>query len=339
MTIARASRVVLVAALLGGGACSSIEQVSDDLGVKRLGEKLGEALSLSPDSRGSRRGPSAPGAGALDWRCDTLVEPFELVDNAVVLARIAAERGGGPARGGAGLSNATKASIRHTNWMPLSVEKTYGENLHKQRTDIRDPGGRRWAALYKQGNEILARLVPQIPEPRPVEFRLFVTEQTEPNAEAYPGGYLYVSRGALERGEAYASFALAHEIGHVTKRHTTRELQARVVDSAATLDQLRVLMGLRGPDPSVVNRQVQSLRARFLSYSRDQESEADACAIRLIAGIPGGDARRAADAFLKELGDDPEESAVARGRLSTHPGYRERRGKIGRVLGHYARRP
>jgi predicted Zn-dependent protease len=86
-----------------------------------------------------------------------------------------------------------------------------------------------------------------------------------------------------------------------------------------------------------MNRQVQTLQARFLNYSRDQESEADACAVRMMAGIDAATARTAVAAFLKDLGEDGDGTAVARGRLSSHPSYRERKGKIDRVLAYYDR--
>jgi predicted Zn-dependent protease len=228
-----------------------------------------------------------------------------------------------------------KRAAKNMNWMPIDWEKLYGQDLHQKRTDILNPANKAAARFYKQGNDMLKQVLAQISEPHPFEFKLYVSKETQANAEAFPGGYLYISKEALNRGAEYATFALAHEIGHVTKRHTTKEIQTRIVDSITTFDDLRKLMVARNASPATVLSYGRFLHGLFLNYSRDQETQADACAVHMMARIPGFDVRKATDAFLKALREDQHDGAGARGHVSTHPSYPERKQRIERLLAHY----
>ena len=69
-----------------------------------------------------------------------------------------------------------------------------------------------------------ARLVATVNDPRwPFSFK--IADQEEPNAFAIPGGGIYVSRGllALVNREDELAGVLAHEMMHVTERHSARE--------------------------------------------------------------------------------------------------------------------
>ncbi len=278
-----------------------------------------------------------------DVRCDTLVEPFELTNNLVALAKLSAEMGMATLfqqnqSAKAAVPRSVKTAAKNMNWMPITWEKMYGEDLHKQRADVLPSGSTKMAKLYEQGNGILKRILAQITDPHPFEFKLSVTDDPKANAEAYPGGYLYLSKEALDRGPEYAAFALAHEIGHVTKRHTTKETQARIVDSVTTFDELKQLMAGPNANPATVLHYGRYLHGLFLNYSREQESQADGCAIRLLAGTPGIEARKAADAFLRDLREDQPGGAKVSGHVSTHPSYPERKKRIELLLAHWTRK-
>lgn len=119
-------------------------------------------------------------------------------------------------------------------------------------------------------------------EPGPYTFRFDIVDQGEPNAFASPGGYIYVSRGLLAQMNSEAELAgvLAHEISHVTRRHHAKQI-GRSMRAG--------LMTLPGKAVSVVSKDMGDKIAAageiyLASYSRDQESEADAYGMRLAAG-------------------------------------------------------
>jgi predicted Zn-dependent protease len=107
-----------------------------------------------------------------------------------------------------------------------------------------------------------------------------VVEDPEVNAFAAPGGKIFVTRGILAffGSEAELAGVLGHEIGHVTARHTARQI---------TREQL-FTVGLVGA--SILSSTVaqnagalqQGLGLLFLSYSRGDESQADELGFRYM---------------------------------------------------------
>ena len=219
-----------------------------------------------------------------------------------------------------------KLTAKRTNWMPLSIEQLYGDAIHDRRLTqapeviSRKVKGRK-ARLYKSADELLDKLLAGIPEEHPYEFKLFLISDAGVSAEALPGGYLYLSTGALNKG--MAELVLGHEIAHVTKRHTTRELQARLIDSVSTVDDLKSLMTER--EPGQIIKRAKALEGRFLSYSRQQELQSDACAVRLVKGLPGVKMSREIDRFIAEIGSTQADEAL---NASQHPSYPERRERM-----------
>lgn len=110
-------------------------------------------------------------------------------------------------------------------------------------------------------------------------FTFTVLDTDQVNAFAVPGGYVYITRGliALANTEAEIAGVLAHEIGHVTARHTAQRYNRTV---AANL--LTTVLGAATGSREVA--QVgQFVGAGVLaSYSRDQEFEADILGVRYM---------------------------------------------------------
>lgn len=95
------------------------------------------------------------------------------------------------------------------------------------------------------------------------------------NAMALPGGYIYITRGMLERinSEDELAGVLGHEIAHVTARHSAQQI------SRAQLAQVGLMLGsvLAGPEATQAYGQFAEigLGLLFQRYSRGQESQAD----------------------------------------------------------------
>ena len=69
--------------------------------------------------------------------------------------------------------------------------------------------------------EVGLRLVAASGNPHSYEFRFYIVNDSDPNAFAMPGGYVYITTGLLKMIESEDELAavLAHEIAHVNKRH------------------------------------------------------------------------------------------------------------------------
>jgi len=103
-------------------------------------------------------------------------------------------------------------------------------------------------------------------------LRVTVLDTPVVNAFASPGGYIYVTRGllALANDEAELAGVLAHELGHLSSRHSAkRQIAAQRVSVLGG-----VLRGLS--DSAYLSDSLRLGSARSIAaYSRDQELEAD----------------------------------------------------------------
>jgi predicted Zn-dependent protease len=128
------------------------------------------------------------------------------------------------------------------------------------------------------------------------------------NAFALPGGYVYVSRGllALAENEAEVAGVIAHEIGHVTARHSAQRY-TRGTGAQIGLTLGTVLAGVFGG--KVAAEAVQQLggagaQAYLAGYSREQEFQSDELGVRYLARA--GYDPTAMASFLEKLGAQSE---------------------------------
>lgn len=260
--------------------------------------------------------------GVHDIACEAgLVDSFELTDNFSKILQASATTGltgflGSIASGGrpgtGDMVKAAKLAARNMNWLPMSLERQLGDNLHAEETPLisRDSRKALDREYYASADRLLEKVLTAIPA-HPYEFRLHVIDSSGRNAKALPGGYLYIERGTLptkrDKGkdkaekEQAALFTLSHEIAHVLRRHETREIQNRIVDTVDTVSALSNLFKTTGPNPEMVLGAVGYMKKLHESYSPDQEKQADACAIRLLAGLDRNEAHKAFNAFLNTM--------------------------------------
>lgn len=228
-----------------------------------------------------------------------------------------------------------RLAAKKANWIPIEMERHYGDQLHLKRLEQEPPvlpetGGFN-VRDYAEANLILESLLLQIDEEYPYEFKLFLTNDADSNAEAIPGGYIYLSRGALQLG--VAELVLGHEIAHVTKRHTTRELQARLIESVDTVEEIKELLDEKDPESESIAIRLSTLPNRFINYSRQQELQADACGVRMATSIPDFDTDAEIALYLAHLApaSDQEDKELDQW-ASQHPTYPEREERIMDVL-------
>ncbi len=117
------------------------------------------------------------------------------------------------------------------------------------------------------------------------EYHFVAVEDKSINALALPGGYIFVTKGMLEKltTEAQLAALLAHEIVHVTARHTaaamSREMGLSFLFLGATAAGAKI--------PQDAGRAVGlTLQLIGLKYSRGHEREADVAGLdyMVVAG-------------------------------------------------------
>ncbi len=160
-------------------------------------------------------------------------------------------------------------------------------------------------------------------EPQPFIFRFFLIDDPALNAFTIGGGYIYITTGVLSQAGDVNELAgvLAHEIGHVEKRHVARRSEGQGLATLATLASLAAVMA--GADPGVLVA-TQGLNVSLqLKHSRVFEEEADREGIAIM--IAGGyDPNGMTHFFQRILAQNPDAGAGIPAYLFTHPAVKER---------------
>ena len=162
------------------------------------------------------------------------------------------------------------------------------------------------AGITQYVNDIGQRLVLGTDRTQ-IAYTFQVVEDDQINAFATLGGFVYVHTGLLRAADNEAQLAsvIAHEIGHVDRRHAIQQMQ-----QAAIAEGLLTAGGLDQNDAIALGVDL----ALHRPNSRAHELEADAAGLDLLT--QAGYAPIAAVDFLQKLLDHPQ---ITPDFLSTHP--------------------
>ncbi len=165
-----------------------------------------------------------------------------------------------------------------------------------------------------------------------ISFHFAVIDSPVINAYAAPGGYIFVTRGAMDlmQSEAELAGVLAHEISHVTERHIVKALKIKAQDDSIEGSLGRVV-GSSGSSANVifdqaVNKAVEILFSKGLQ--REDEFNADERGI-ILTSVAGYDPE-AYYQYLKRIKPLVEKN---NGQLNkTHPPLSDRMKKLQVVI-------
>jgi predicted Zn-dependent protease len=151
-------------------------------------------------------------------------------------------------------------------------------------------------------------------------FTFTILNSEKVNALALPGGYVYITRGLL---------ALAHEIGHVTARHTAERYSTAQAANIGLM-VLSVLGSAAGVPSGVGQLAGFGAQAALQSYSREQELESDVLGVRYLSRA--GYSPHAMTSFFHKLKVHEELERAMEGKtgaapnniMATHPRTAER---------------
>ena len=167
---------------------------------------------------------------------------------------------------------------------------------------------------------------------RNTEFTFRVLDSPIINAFALPGGYVYITRGLLahQNNEAQLAMVIGHEIAHVAARHASQQAAKQ------QFAQLGLIAGAIGGElagfsgGNILQLGGQAAQLLFLSYSRENEREADRLGVEYAAldGYQSGEGA----AFFRTLERIQEQSGQSiPSWQSTHPDPGEREQTILRL--------
>ncbi len=120
-----------------------------------------------------------------------------------------------------------------------------------------------------------------------IDFHFAVLNTDEINAYAAPGGYIFITRGALLRMQDESELAgvLAHEMGHIVEKHAVRELGIKGTESSAVSGLAHLIGGSTESARTAFSQAVdKALDMLFKDgYKREDESQADKDAVIFCA--------------------------------------------------------
>ena len=189
----------------------------------------------------------------------------------------------------------------------------YASQINQQLPIVQDPEANRYINLL---GDSIARLTSRTDIQ---DWRFFIVDSREVNAFAVPGGFIYVNRGLIERTKSMDQLAgvLGHEIGHVVKRHSIKQMQqAQGANFGVTL--ACVLTRICDSQAGQAAIQVGGT-ALFAKFSRSDEHEADREGIQNVvrAGIHPNGIPEMFQILLNERASS--NSSAVEGWFSTHP--------------------
>lgn len=167
--------------------------------------------------------------------------------------------------------------------------------------------------------------------PRPdLDWQFVVLDTEGVNAFAAPGGFVHITKGLLGliKNEAELAGVLAHEIVHVTEKHTVNAIQKGNAVSVAS-DEVSESGGMTR---ALIGKFAEAAYKSILDnkFSRNDENESDAKGVEMankVGYAPGG----LSDALTK-LADRNKSAAEPNGLFASHPVIKDRLAKIAKVI-------
>jgi predicted Zn-dependent protease len=150
----------------------------------------------------------------------------------------------------------------------VQMGQEYSAQIAQQLPLINDPEIVRYI-------NVLGDSIAHVTKRSELDWHFYVVNSPEVNAFAVPGGYVYVNRGLIERASTMDELAgvLGHEIGHVVKRHTVKQMQQQQgANIGVTLACVLTQVCNNQATGTAINLGATALFAKF---SREDEAEAD----------------------------------------------------------------
>jgi predicted Zn-dependent protease len=206
----------------------------------------------------------------------------------------------------------------------IQIGQQNAQQINAQLPIVQDPEINRYLNVL---GDSIARLTSRGDLP----WQFYMVNSAEVNAFALPGGIIYVNRGLVDKADRMDELAgaLGHEIGHVVKRHSVKQMEQ--MQGA----QVGVVLGctLLG----VCNNQAAATAinlggsAIFAKFSRDDEAQADEVGVANVvrAGI---DPRGIPELFQVLIDARSSQPSAVDSWFATHPTEESRIADVNKLI-------
>jgi predicted Zn-dependent protease len=183
--------------------------------------------------------------------------------------------------------------------------------------------------LQKYINSV-GRLVSLLSDRADLEWHFGVIDSTDLNAFAAPGGYIMVTKGLYQtlKSEAELAGVLAHEIGHVIRKHHLKLMQqGRLLEIGSQLLSQTV-----GTKDEAIKKLIGS-GAEVCARSLDKNAEYEADRIAVVLATRAGYDSYGLPAVLQEIGHAGADDSRVSLLFKTHPHPDDRLVRLGDAMG------
>lgn len=199
------------------------------------------------------------------------------------------------------------------------IGKGVGDRVRVRYGVVQDPAVHKYVSLVG-----LALAKSSIRPDLPWTFVVLDTDGV--NAFAAPGGYVHITRGALALigDESELAGVLAHEITHVTEKHTISAIQKNKLVATGASETLK-------GNATLLNAFVdKAFDMVYAGFGRGEELESDRKGIELANAV--GYAPSGLGGFLARLADRNRASIGKQGLFASHPDMKERLDKLSKQV-------
>jgi predicted Zn-dependent protease len=134
---------------------------------------------------------------------------------------------------------------------------------------------------------LVGRVLSRMTNRPEIDFHFAILNTDEINAYAAPGGYVFVTRGALLKMQDESELAgvLAHEMGHIIEKHVVKELNIKGQETSAVSGLAHLIGGSTESARMAFSQAVdKALDMLFKDgYQREDEKQADKDAVLFCA--------------------------------------------------------
>lgn len=157
-----------------------------------------------------------------------------------------------------------------------------------------------------------------------LKYHFAVLNTSEINAYAAPGGYIFITKGAIDKMQDESELAgvIAHEMGHINGKHVVKELDIKATEGSAVSGLARLIGGGTESARLAFSKAVDKAMDTLFKtgYKREDEVHADKGSVTLCA-VAGYDPSGLVRYF--------ERISAAKGKTTevldrTHPAYETR---------------
>ncbi len=136
--------------------------------------------------------------------------------------------------------------------------------------------------MQERVNRIGQRVAAQA-DRQDVQYSFKVAEMEQFNALAFPGGFIYTTRGLIKAlSDEELAFVLGHEVAHVSRRHSVNQLEKQIYAQTGMAVFIGVLSDGR-IDQSAATAAKLANAVMSSRWSQADENDADAVGIKMMA--------------------------------------------------------